>query len=85
MHNDVSEEHVTRIFRSKNKLSTYCLPPVFILVSYLAYSSILKMEVIFSSETLVDSQRTKRLDILEDRTLHYHCYNSNPIIHSYFL
>jgi hypothetical protein len=40
------------------------------LVSYFAYSSILKMEAKYSSETSVNFYRTLFLYILEDRTLH---------------
>jgi hypothetical protein len=48
----------------------------FTLVSCLAYSSILKMETIFSSETSVHFQRTTRRYVPEDRTLHNHrCEN----------
>jgi hypothetical protein len=41
-----------------------------ILVYYLAYSSTLKMEVICSSETLIDFHLKTHLSIAEDRTLH---------------
>jgi hypothetical protein len=41
----------------------------FMLVSCLAYSSILKMEAIRSSETSIDFHRTTRHYIREDRTL----------------
>jgi hypothetical protein len=47
-----------------------CLPPVFTLVSCLAYSSTLKMEAKCSSETSVEFQRTTRRYIPEDNTLH---------------
>jgi hypothetical protein len=55
-----------------SKLSVYrlCLPPAFTLVSCSAYSSTLKMEAIWSSETTVDFQRTTRRYISEDITLH---------------
>jgi hypothetical protein len=36
----------------------FCLPPAFTLVCFLAYSSTLKMEATFFSETSVDFQRT---------------------------
>jgi hypothetical protein len=39
------------------------------LISYLAYSLILKMEVIYSSETLVNFQWTTQRYILEDKIL----------------
>jgi hypothetical protein len=45
------------------------LPPAFMPVSCLAYSSSLKMEAICSSETSVDFQRTTRRYILQDSTL----------------
>jgi hypothetical protein len=48
----------------------------FILVSYLVYSSTLKMESACPSETSVEFQRTTRRYIPEDRTLHNHrCEN----------
>jgi hypothetical protein len=47
-----------------------CLPPTFTLVSCSAYSSTLKMEVLCSSETLDDFQRTTRSYIPEDSTCH---------------
>jgi hypothetical protein len=46
-----------------------CLSPAFTLVSCLAYSSTLKMEVTCSSETSVDFQLTTRRYIPEFRTL----------------
>jgi hypothetical protein len=48
----------------------FCLSPAFTLVSCLAYSSTLKMEASFSSETSVDFQRIARRYIPGDRTLH---------------
>jgi hypothetical protein len=46
------------------------------LVFCLAYSSILKMEAVCSSETSVEFQRTTRRYIPEDRTLNNHrCWN----------
>jgi hypothetical protein len=48
---------------------TLCLPPDLMLVSYLAYSSTLKMEGTCSSETSVGFQRTTWRDIPEDRAL----------------
>jgi hypothetical protein len=59
---------------SKNKLSMkpalLCLPPAFMLVSCLIYSSNLKMEAIYSSKTLVDFQCTAWCYIPEDSTLY---------------
>jgi hypothetical protein len=52
--------------------SRFCLPPDFTLVSCLAYSSTPKIEAIYSSETSVDFQRTKRRYIPEDIALHNH-------------
>jgi hypothetical protein len=46
------------------------MPPAFSLVSCSDYSSILKMEAIYSSETPVDTQRTTWCYIPEDGTLH---------------
>jgi hypothetical protein len=46
------------------------LPPAFMLASCSAYSSTLKMEAIYSSETSVDFQRIIRRYIPEDGTLH---------------
>jgi hypothetical protein len=48
--------------------SNVCMPPAFTLVSCSAYSSALKMEAIYSSETSVDIQRTTRRYIPEDST-----------------
>jgi hypothetical protein len=45
------------------------LPPAFTLVTCLAYFLILKMEVICSSKTSIDTQRTTRRYIPEDGTL----------------
>jgi hypothetical protein len=39
-------------------------------VSCLAYSSTLKMEAMFSSETLVDFHRTERRHVSENSTIH---------------
>jgi hypothetical protein len=47
-----------------------CLPPAIKQVSCLVYSSTLKMEATFSSETSVDFQRTTRHYIPEESTLH---------------
>jgi hypothetical protein len=47
----------------------FCLPPAFMLVSYCAYSSTLKMEPTRSFETLVHFQQTTQRYIPEDRTL----------------
>jgi hypothetical protein len=46
------------------------------LISFLAYSFTLKMEAACSSETSVDTQRTTRRYIPEDRTLHNHRYEN---------
>jgi hypothetical protein len=55
---------------SKNKLR---FPPAFTLVSCLAYSSTLEIEVICFCETSVDFQRTTRPYFPEDIVLHNHC------------
>jgi hypothetical protein len=52
--------------------ASLCLPHTFPLVPSTVNYSTLEMEKAFSSETSVDFQRTKRLYIPEDRTLH--CY-----------
>jgi hypothetical protein len=53
-----------------------CLPPAFMLISCLAYSSTPQMEVICASKTLGGFQRTTPRYIPEDRTLHNHrCEN----------
>jgi hypothetical protein len=58
-----------------------CLPPAFTLVSCSAYSSTLKMEAVYYSETSVDFQRTTRRYIPEDGTLHNHrCKNLKSYI-----
>jgi hypothetical protein len=46
-----------------------CLPPAFTLVSCSAYSSTLKLEAIYSSESSVDFQRTTRRYMPADGTL----------------
>jgi hypothetical protein len=56
-----------------------CLSPAFTLVSCSAYSSILKMEAISSTEMSVDFQRTARRYIPEDSTLrNKRCENLKP-------
>jgi hypothetical protein len=50
-----------------------CLLSAFTLVSCLAYSLALKMEVICSSETSVDFQQSTRHYIPEARMLYNHC------------
>jgi hypothetical protein len=47
--------------------------PAFTMVSCLAYSSTLKMEATYCSETLNDFQRSAQHYIPEDRTLHKRC------------
>jgi hypothetical protein len=55
-----------------NKLSNalLCLPPASTPVSCSVYSSTLKMEVIYASETSVEFQRIVWCYISEDGTLH---------------
>jgi hypothetical protein len=58
------------------------MPPAFMLVSCLAYSSTLKVELICFSEMLVDFQQTTQRYIPNDRILHnHHCEN----LKSYFI
>jgi hypothetical protein len=49
---------------------------IFMLVSCLAYSLILKMEATCSSETSVDFQWTTQYYIPQDKTLHNHHYEN---------
>jgi hypothetical protein len=66
MPTDVSEEYVTSIF----KQSWLCFLST--LISCLAYSSTLKMEKTYSSETSIGSLLTRRRYILKYRTLLNH-------------
>jgi hypothetical protein len=69
--NHVSQEYVVSIFRveeAKQETREFCLTSCFMLVSYLAYSSTLKMEMTCSSETSIDFQRSTLR--YEGRTLH---------------
>jgi hypothetical protein len=88
MSTDVSEEHVASILMIEEYTEQetcvkvgvnqkwLILEPVFTLVSCTVYSSTLKMEAIFSSETSVGFQRTTWLYIPESSTLHNHsCEN----------
>jgi hypothetical protein len=60
------------------------MPPAFTLISCLACSSTLEREVTWSSETLVDFQRTTLHYIPEDRTLHNHrCENLKSYLSVY--
>jgi hypothetical protein len=61
-----SEEHVIPIIRVKAELATHSM-----LVSCLAYSLTLKMEVICSSETSVDFQQMTQHHMSEDRSSHH--------------
>jgi hypothetical protein len=62
--------------RHEGGSSQTLLPVCFMLVSCLAYSSTLKMEVTHCSETMVDFHWTTQHNTLEDRTLHnHHCEN----------
>jgi hypothetical protein len=67
-----------RISRARNQRESRCLslPPALTPFSCSAYSSTLKTEAIYSSETSLDIQRTTRRYIPEDSTLRYHrCEN----------
>jgi hypothetical protein len=63
-----------RIRQARNKPGISACHIAFTLVSYLAYSSALKMEATYSSETLVEFQRTTRRYIPEDITLISSCF-----------
>jgi hypothetical protein len=65
----------------KQVASSVLLALSFILVSYVAYASTLKMEATYSSETLVDFQWTTRRYISENIILHNHrCENLKSYI-----
>jgi hypothetical protein len=61
------------------------LAAFFMLISCLAYSSILQLDTTYSSETLVDIQRTTRRHILKDITLHNHCRKNQTLHYQYCL
>jgi hypothetical protein len=63
---DVLKEHVASIFVA-------LLANCFVMVSFLAYTSTLRMEATYSSETLVGFQQTTWRYIPQYRTLHDHC------------
>jgi hypothetical protein len=63
----------TRGFNFHSRVLSFGLPPAFMLVSCVAYSSALKMEATCSSETSVNFHRTARSYIPEDRILNNHC------------
>jgi hypothetical protein len=60
-----------RYERESRREAALSLPSAFALVSCLFYSLTLKMDVIRSSETSVDLQRTVRRCIIDDSTLHW--------------
>jgi hypothetical protein len=66
--NRISQETSVKAGGKESHLSL-CLPAAFTLVSCLAYSSTLKMEVTCFSETSVDFQRTTRRYMPGDTTL----------------
>jgi hypothetical protein len=59
------------LISQKTELFTFSLPLAFMLVFCSAYSSTLKMEMIFSSETSADFQWTTQCYIPEDSILHF--------------
>jgi hypothetical protein len=68
--------------RNQHESRWFCLPSIFMLVSWLAYSLIQKMEATCSSATSVDLQWATQSYIPEDRTLHNQGYeNLNSCIH----
>jgi hypothetical protein len=60
--------------KPSKKLAELCLPPAFTLGSYSTYSSAVKMETLFFSETPVDFERTTWRYIPEDSTLQYYFF-----------
>jgi hypothetical protein len=75
--NYVSEERVASIFRVEEYAKTIKQHQSrWKLVSCLTYFSTLKLEVICSSETSVDFQRTTRCCIPEERALHSHRFKN---------
>jgi hypothetical protein len=68
MYTNIPMQKVRNIMQTKVLLATCCM-----LVSYLAYSVTLKMEVKYSSETSVDFQRTTQHYISEISTLNIIC------------
>jgi hypothetical protein len=60
--------------------SELCFPPSLTLLSRSAYSSILTMEAICSSETSTDFQRATRRYIPEERTLHAIIYRRPSLL-----
>jgi hypothetical protein len=63
-------------FKVNRRFEGTCRLPTFKLVSWLTYTSTLKMEETRCSETSVDFQRTARRYISEDIILHNHrCEN----------
>jgi hypothetical protein len=90
---NVLEEHVTSIFRIKEqdqqetnvKAGGMQSSSAFMLISYVAYSSTLKMEAMCSSKMSVYFEWTTQQYIPEDRILHNHqcenlkSYNYNSV------
>jgi hypothetical protein len=83
-----------RISRARNQreskwqvvaeVNRLCLPSAFALVSCSAYSSTLKIEAIYSSETSVDFQLTTWRSIPEDSTFYHEKYLDDDSYLSYF-
>jgi hypothetical protein len=69
--------HSRRKVKKETSVKPVLIATQFMLVSFLAYYFILKMETTYSSETTVDIQRTARHYISEDRTHHEICFNLN--------
>jgi hypothetical protein len=61
----------TDLKRNQHEPDSESCAVCFILISYLAYSSLLKTERIFSSETMINFNRTTRHYIPEDNTLEW--------------
>jgi hypothetical protein len=77
----ISEEYYLLIYTT---VEVHSLPSAFTLVYCSAYSSTLKMEAIFSSETSVDFQRTIQRYIPEYSTLLNHSSENLKYYKNYF-
>jgi hypothetical protein len=65
-----------RLRQTRTQHEAFLFTPYFMPPSCLAYSSTLKMEATYPSETLVGFQRITERYISQDRTLHNHLCDS---------